>query len=774
MPVKYEFKNIPIKGGGFVTGFVFSDNFEGVLYARTDIGGVYRFDFLQNKWICLIDDVKAIDSKRCYQIGIALDEKIKERIYIACGDHKNGRLYISNDFGRTYIERVIPCSIHGNFIGRSAGERLIKKDGMLYFASQSEGLFISDNDGESWENIKPFSERNLTFIYKERLGKKEFFIIGATGEANASGAVRGHTLFASYDNLKSFVKLDIPKPITDPVCEHPGFVPQRAAVSDEYLFVTFTQVQKGFGGFDAISCDSAPCYDARAYRYKMTDNGLTLDKDITPLNIPFENLDRKVSGECESEVLIGSGLSGVCYRNGMLVISEIGSMRGDDAIYMSTDNGDSFSIILKGLEEGKIDFTVSYMKPEYNGNRSLIHWMSDVKINPFDSNMMLFNTGTGVFMTRNLAEAKSGGRVLFSPECNGIEETVHMNVYSPPKGEVRCIDLVGDLGGFVFKDLENGAENTFANENNDRYITCLNADFSDFGSVYFAATPRGNWTGETKGGVIVTRDQGKSFKLLKYPSGLTEKIDKIIENIKKPNVDSGWVAMTSDEKRILWAMSGLDRGFYSDTVVYTDDEGENWSLSSFFGSKNYADDPISIKIYSCRVDENLIWAINDKGIVFISEDKGKTFTQRNLVGDKFEEPQERFGDNRFEARAEPGKAHCLWIALRKSGLFRLELKDGAVYSQKITSDKDKICGVGFGKPIGDESPVTIFTTGVLGGEYGFWRSTDYAKSFVRINDDTQCYGTVTGITGDPREFGRVYIASGSKGIITGKPVKERL
>lgn len=770
MSVKYEFKNIPIKGGGFVTGFVFSSKFKDVLYARTDIGGVYRFDFSQNIWISLIDDVKATESDRCYPIGIALDEKIKERLYIACGDHKRGSLYISDDFGKTYTRKEIPCGVHGNFIGRSAGERLIKKDGALYFASQSEGLFVSCDDGDSWENIKPFGEKNLTFIYKERLGEKEFFIIGATGEQNASGNVRGHTLFASYDNLKSFVKLDIPKPILDPVCEHPGFVPQRAAVNDKYLFVTFTQVQKGFGGFNAISCDSAPCYDARAYRYKMADNGLVLDKDITPLNIRFKNFEKRVSRKYEREVLLGAGLSGVCYSDGMLVISEIGSIRADDAIYMSTDNGESFRVILKGLEEGKIDFTVSYMKPEYNGNRSLIHWMSDVKINPFDSDMMLFNTGTGAFMTRNLTDAKSGGTVLFSPECDGIEETVHMNVYSPPRGEVRCIDLVGDLGGFAFKELENGAENTFANENGDRYITCLNADFSDLGSIYFAATPRGNWTGKTKGGVIVTRDQGESFKLLKYPYGLTKKIDVIIENIKKPNADSGWVAMTSDEKRILWAMSGLKRSFYSDTVVYTDNEGESWSLSSFLGSRDYAEEPVSVKIYSCRVDENLIWAINDKGVVFVSEDKGKTFIERKLAGDTFEEPKERFGDNRFEARAEPKKAHCLWIALRKSGLFRLEFKDGVVYSQRITSDEDRICGVGFGKPIDDESPVTIFTTGVLCGEYGFWRSTNYAKSFERINTDDQCYGTVTGITGDPREFGKVYIATGSKGIITGKPV----
>lgn len=770
MGISYQYKNIPIKGGGFVTGFIFSKRYKNILYARTDIGGVYRFDFSKNEWISLIDDVTAIEPDRCYPLGIALDDEMRERLYIACGTHKSGSLYISDDMGKTYIKKEIPCGIHGNFVGRSAGERLIKKDGVLYFASQTDGLFISSDEGDSWQNIKPYGEKNLTFLYKETIGGRDFFITGTSGEQNADGKKRGHTLFVSYDNLKTFEKLPIPKSIDDPKCIHPGFVPQRAAVSERYLFVTFTQIEDGFGGFNAISCDSSSCYDGRIYRYAVSGGKLYLDKDITPKSIEFLNHDRSISPDYATEISLGSGLSGVCFEDGMLTVSEIGSRRGEDAIYMSENSGDSYQIILQGLRHGKMNFTVPYMKPEYNGNRSLIHWMSDVKINPFDSDMMLFNTGTGVFMTRNLTASKRGETVVFSSQCNGMEETVHMNVYSPPNGEVRCLDLVGDLGGYAFKDLENGAENTFANDTGDRYITCLNADFSDRGGIYFVATPRGNWTGETKGGVIVTHNQGESFKLLKYPLGLTDKIDCLIDNIKKPNTDSGWVALTADEKRIIWAISGKRRSFMSDCVVYTDNEGETWKKSRFTGGRNYESEPISIKINSCRVDENFIWAINDKGVVFISEDKGETFVEREITGDRFCEPPERYGDNRFEARAEPAKAHVLWIALRHSGLLRLEFSDGRVISKKVTGSADKICSVGFGKGAqGSEYP-TIFTTGVISGEYGFWRSTDYADSFVRINTDNQCFGTVSSISGDPREFGRVYVATGSRGILTGKSI----
>ena len=40
----YVWKNVQIKGGGFVSGIITHPNAAGVIYCRTDIGGAYRWN----------------------------------------------------------------------------------------------------------------------------------------------------------------------------------------------------------------------------------------------------------------------------------------------------------------------------------------------------------------------------------------------------------------------------------------------------------------------------------------------------------------------------------------------------------------------------------------------------------------------------------------------------------------------------------------------------------------------------------------------------------
>jgi hypothetical protein len=51
----YAWKNVVIKGGGFVSGVVMSPALPGLAFARTDVGGAYRFDPANQRWMPLTD-----------------------------------------------------------------------------------------------------------------------------------------------------------------------------------------------------------------------------------------------------------------------------------------------------------------------------------------------------------------------------------------------------------------------------------------------------------------------------------------------------------------------------------------------------------------------------------------------------------------------------------------------------------------------------------------------------------------------------------------------
>ena len=80
-PIKYEYGNLKIGGGGFVTGITFHPTDSRTLYIRTDIGGVYSYDFDKQTWVYLADKVTADDPAQTYPLAIALDENDPNKLF---------------------------------------------------------------------------------------------------------------------------------------------------------------------------------------------------------------------------------------------------------------------------------------------------------------------------------------------------------------------------------------------------------------------------------------------------------------------------------------------------------------------------------------------------------------------------------------------------------------------------------------------------------------------------------------------------------------------
>src|SRR5215831_14632413 len=86
---RYRWRNAEIVGGGFVPGIVFNQSEPGLVYARTDIGGAYRWNKRQGRWIPLLDWVSWDDWGWTGVASLATDAVDPDRLYAAVGTYTN-------------------------------------------------------------------------------------------------------------------------------------------------------------------------------------------------------------------------------------------------------------------------------------------------------------------------------------------------------------------------------------------------------------------------------------------------------------------------------------------------------------------------------------------------------------------------------------------------------------------------------------------------------------------------------------------------------------
>src|SRR5919197_2965986 len=86
----YRFRNAVIGGGGgFVPGIIFSPRKPNLIYARTDIGGAYRWNPRSCQWIPLLDWIGWNDWNLPGVESIAADPIDPDRVYFAVGTYTN-------------------------------------------------------------------------------------------------------------------------------------------------------------------------------------------------------------------------------------------------------------------------------------------------------------------------------------------------------------------------------------------------------------------------------------------------------------------------------------------------------------------------------------------------------------------------------------------------------------------------------------------------------------------------------------------------------------
>lgn len=750
--VPYTYRNAPIPGGGYVTGLQFHPKMPGILYARTDIGGSYRFD--EDRWHSLIDHVTGENLALTYPIALALDANLPDRLYIVSGinGEKCGTLSISDDRGAHFTHKKIPTMVHGNLSGRGTGFRLVVDPNdadVLYFASQIGGLLKTSDGGDSWTRL-PVPEDYTTFVW---VSDDSRTIVCATAgyTTRVDDTLRGHSLYVSYDAGESFEMLPMPENVIVPDSKMNGLVASRYDYDGTYLYVTMNST----GRWNYIvplgySCDTGDVIGGKVIRYYFENGRIAGYDDITPEGEGYHNYGF-------------GGISSCASMPGLLVCSTLcREKESPEGIYLSRDCGNTWTQSLCGLTKGGIYFRASYMQPQYNAGESILHWLSDVKIDPFNPNKLWFNSGTGVFTT----DALLSDDPQYHDYCDGIEETVHLNVYAPPSGDVQLVDIVGDLGGFAFRDLTKPCDNSFDDAEGNRYITCINADISDRSGGHAIITARGNWKGKTKGGLIRTKDGFRTFEKIRNPVELGGKIADALRLIEHPNVNPGWVAMSPDGENIVWSIADMIR-LPVDRIIYSRDAGETFAPVAVYDINGSVVTSGYMKVFSDRIRSDLFYGFGAEGELYISRDGGATFYEKSVEGF----PKADFGfidcANKTEVRGVWGQSGVFYLALGEDGLwkYRYDAENDEIICSRLSAPGDACFRVGVGIGRTQDAPKMLYLCARIDGEYGFYRTQDECLHYERINTENQMYGEINSIDGDKRKFGRFFLATGSRGVL---------
>ena len=118
-------------GGGYITGLIYHPTSYNVMYARTDVGGAYRWNG-GGSWTPITDGIGFNAGEGTYHgvESLALDPTNDNKVYIVTGlsTHSwdgsvlnNGRIYVSNDRGASWTHYDLPFPVGGNEDARAIG-----------------------------------------------------------------------------------------------------------------------------------------------------------------------------------------------------------------------------------------------------------------------------------------------------------------------------------------------------------------------------------------------------------------------------------------------------------------------------------------------------------------------------------------------------------------------------------------------------------------------------------------------------------------------------
>ncbi len=736
--------NVRFDGGGFVAGLLVSTTTPGLIYARTDVGGVYRWDAEALHWVPLMDWLSQDDVGLLGSESFALDPSNPGRLYVLAGIEyfSGGRTAVlrSDDYGETFetIEVTDQFRAHGNGMGRQTGEKLAvdpNDPSVLFCGTRAAGLFRSPDAGTTWTNVSAIgAKENANLVNDNGIS---FVLFDPSSAVTAEGATSTLYLGVSQTTDNLYVSHDGGATF-DPIAGGPaGLMPNRAELSGGNLYITYSSSP----GPHSVNSGAF-------YRYEIATETFT---NLTP---PTDD-GTDVMGNGGPDFAHGFGgvsvdpndpnhllLTTINFYGGQTRYAD-GKEGWGDRIYSSTDGGATWTTTFSWKDTSQPANANASAQGNAWISGQAIHWAGDIAFDPFDSTQAWVVSGNGVFHTETLDTELP----IWNFESRGIEETVPLDIVSIVDGPL--VTAIGDYDGAVYSDIT---------ETSPRHNPPIGTTYSLGYAPLTGAFARAGHVTDYSTSPATESD------VMYYSSNSAATWTQL----PTPLGTHGLVVLSADGAVI------LHRPENSPTVHRSEDMGVTWTeVTGLDGQAQNA------RIVCDPVNSNVFYVLDQLGALKKSSDKGVSF---EVVGSVQDEAAGLYQSSGGLIRTVPGREGHLLAPLdqpqewAENGSFS---ENGLAFSEDGGSTWTRFPAVfsaqavGVGKAAEGAAYETLFIWGIAGeatNPVGIYYSTDHGTSWARMNDDEHQYGgpgNAAFVQGDMNVFGRVYMSTAGRGLVFG-------
>ncbi|GCE20574.1 RICIN domain-containing protein [Dictyobacter kobayashii] len=609
----YNWNQLKIGGGGWITGIVAQPTTPGLLYGRADVGGLYRWNESTQTWTQLfVAGAVPNPTPSDYNVeSVAVSKTNNQLVYAAVGitynfttDTPAGRILKSTDQGRTWTDNGQRWKISGNSDNRQESERLAidpNNENVVYFGSRNMGLWRTTDGGNTWSQI---SSSMVPVVYTQGdnspAGIKFVVFDPTSGTTNGRtniiyAGVTGSGIYESKDGGDSWTN----------------------------IYPTTSEIEAADVGSDGNAYFSVT--DGHLQRYTPSTNTW---KDVSPSGNP-NYLTVSVDPFNPQRIIVGtSPVSG-------------------GHLWRTTNGGASWDTLNVSLASADIPWIT---------NTDEGNWLSvgNIIFDPQVPDRLWFGQGTGVWR----ADGLSGSTITWNFVSKGIEEMVSTDIVAPPGGQP--VNTNWDRQGFYHANPDQYPQKELVNDkfssgwdldysgNNPQFLVAtisdhrfINPDYSGYstdggqtwtpfsatstsndrfaGDIAVSATDTNNivWLPTYGRNPYVSTDRGASWHELTSFNGVTGlHVQYYLSQLK------------------LLASDKVDGTFYiyssSGAFYRSSNSGQTWEKAA--GAPAGGSDAwVFSQIHAVPGHAGSVWASTAQGGLAYTEDKGDTWTKISAV-----------------------------------------------------------------------------------------------------------------------------------------------